>query len=374
MNPEIFVKELRRNGIDFFTGVPDSFLNGFCTYIQMNIDARHHVIAANEGNAIAMAAGHQIATGGLPLIYMQNSGMGNALNPLISLADKNVYSIPMILLIGWRGEPGIGDHDQHTAQGEITTKLLEDMNILYRILGTEDVEADIAEWAMKKALQNKQPIALVVRKGVLSGDKRKPVDDSYPLRRENAIEILLDKLPTDTIYVATTGRATRELYILRVERGESHRCDFLNVGSMGHASSVAIGIALARPERQVVCLDGDAAALMHMGVMAATDKREIPNFLHIVLNNGCHESVGGQPSAGQKIDLTEVAEACGYQTVGSPAIDRDSLLNALEQLEVRNKAGFLDMRIRAGLRDDLGPLHVSLKEDLEELRKELSKD
>ncbi len=373
MNSEIFVNKLRERGVDFFAGVPDSFLNSFCTYLQKNVDSGHHVIAANEGNAIAMAAGYQIATDRLPLVYMQNSGLGNAVNPLVSLADKNVYSVPMILLIGWRGEPGIGDHDQHRTQGEITTKMLDDMDIPYRVMGLSDKEDDMSDWAAKTARREESPVALIVRKGVFSGKKTKPNDDSYPLRRENVIEILLEYLPSDTIYVATTGRATRELHVLREERGESHRHDFLNVGSMGHASSVAVGMALARPNRQIVCLDGDAAALMHLGTFAVTDKCAIPNFLHVVLNNGCHESVGGQPSVGQKADLTVIAEACGYQTIGGPVIDRESLLEALKQLKDRDKAGFLDMWIRAGLRDDLGSLQASLKEELKELREELRK-
>ncbi len=371
MDPESFAKQLMENGVRFFTGVPDSFLNGFCTYIQKNVDARHHIIAANEGNAVALAAGYQMATGELPLVYMQNSGMGNAVNPLASLVDKNVYSIPMILLIGWRGEPGIGDHTQHETQGEITTKLLDDLGIPWKVINIDDQVSDVTEWAVNIAQQNNCPVALIARKGALSGKKIKPVDESYPLRREEVIQIVLDYLPSDTIYIATTGRATRELHVLREERGEGHKNDFLNVGSMGHASSVASGIALAKPDRQVVCLDGDAAVLMHMGSLAVIHKTIIPNFLHIVLNNGCHESVGGQPSMGQDVDLTEIAKSCGYQTIQNSADDRESLIDALRQLEIRDRAGFIDMRIRAGLRDDLGPLQVNLKEELDDFEYEI---
>lgn len=374
MNPEVLAKELKNNGVDFYTGVPDSFLYGFCSYIQEYIDAGHHVTAANEGNAIGIAAGHYLASGKVPVVYMQNSGMGNAFNPLVSLADKHVYAIPMILLIGWRGEPGIGDHEQHKTQGELTTTLLNDMGIPYRIVGPESSEQEHAKWAADQARRLRQPVALLVRKGALSGEKKKPVDDSFPMRREDVIRIFLDYMPKDTIFVATTGRATRELYILREERGEGHEKDFLNVGSMGHASSVAMGIALEKPQRQVVCFDGDAAAMMHMGAFAAIDKRKIPNFLHVILNNGSHESVGGQPSVGHEICFTGIAENCRYQTVGKAIENAGDLIDVLQRMESRKKAGFIDVKIRSGLRDGLGPLKASLKAEIDLLHTELCGD
>lgn len=373
LKPEKFVRELEDSGVEFFAGVPDSFLNEFCTYLQKNVDGYHHVIAPNEGNAVAIAAGYYIATGTTPLVYMQNSGMGNALNPLVSLAEKHVYSIPMILLIGWRGEPGIGDHEQHKMQGEITLKLLEDMNIPYKIIDTESTE-ESAVWAARTAKIEKQAVALVVKKGIFSKGKKKLTDDSYPMRREEVIETVLDTLPDDTIYVATTGRATRELYILREERNESHKCDFLNVGSMGHASSVAIGLALAEPERQIVCFDGDAAAIMHMGAFTSVSRLKLPNLIHIVLNNGFHESVGGQPSVGQIIDFTNIAKGCGYKTIGQSVTGREELVRTLKKLTENESAMFIDVRIRAGMRDDLGPLRVNLLDDIDELKEEMQNE
>lgn len=374
MTVERFVEALDRKNIDFFSGVPDSFLNEFCEYIRKNKDNSQHIIAANEGNAVAIASGHYIATGRLPLVYMQNSGIGNALNPIVSLADRNVYSIPMILLIGWRGEPGINDHVQHKLQGEITADLLKNMEIPYQIIDQNSREEEIVRWAFDTAMEKQQAVALIVRKGVFSGGKKKPVDDSYPMSREDAIEAILEYMPHDTIYVATTGRATRELYVLREERKESHKFDFLNVGSMGHASSIATGMALARPSRKIVCLDGDAAAIMHMGALAAIDKSAIPNLIHIVLNNGSHESVGGQPSAGQKIEFTGIAYNCGYETVEGCVCTKEEMILALNKLEKSEKACFIDVRIRSGLRDGLGPLQVSLKQNIKELEEELQKN
>lgn len=374
INVEQFVRKLQIEGIEFFAGVPDSFLNAFCTYIQNNIDKKHHIIAANEGNAIALAAGYYIASGNMPLVYMQNSGMGNALNPLVSLADKNVYSIPMILLIGWRGEPGIGDHAQHKIQGRITKKLLEDMEISYKVLSEEMDAEQCIEWCIRTAKDNSCPAALIIRKNVFSGDKKKIVDDSYPLRREEAIKIVLDYMPEDTVYVATTGRATRELYNLREERRESHEYDFLNVGSMGHAASVAAGLALAKQQRRIVCLDGDSAVIMHMGSLATVKKEDIPNLMHIVLNNGAHESVGGQPSVGHGINFTGIAKSCGYETIKKEVTTKEELIQAMRTLEKSSKASFIDVRICMGVRDHLGPLNINLQEELKMLRTELREE
>ena len=351
-------EELKRNGIDFFTGVPDSYLNGFCNYALANCGNRN-VIAANEGNAVGIAAGHYFASKEIPLVYMQNSGMGNTINPLASLVEKRVYAVPMLLLIGWRGQ---GDtepkHPQHHLQGEITPGLLDVMHIPYTVL--ED-SIDQFHAAVEKAAaycaESRQPYALIAPKGVMAAsEKANDVDAVYPMSREEVIEVILDHLPADTIYAATTGRATRELYFLRERRGESKENDFLNVGSMGHASSVALGIALEKPERRVAVLDGDSAAIMHMGAMTMVSKLDAPNFMHIVLNNGAHESVGGQPSAGYQLDFTAIAQGCGYATVGHAVTTKEELADALKTLSATPKASFIDCRIHKGLRGKLPPL------------------
>lgn len=365
---------LRSHGVTYFAGVPDSYLNGFCNYALANCGTRN-VITANEGNAVALAAGHYLATKEIPLVYMQNSGEGNAVNPLASLADPNVYAIPMILLIGWRGQGNSEpNHPQHKLQGEITTGLMELMHIPFTVLtdDNEEFEATIAK-AAKYCEENRAPYALIAPKGVMADpDKPNNVDDVYPMSREEAIEVILDHMPADTIYSATTGRATRELFFLREKRGEGKEHDFLNVGSMGHASSVALGIALSQPNRKVVALDGDSAAIMHMGAMTMASKTEAPGFMHVILNNGAHESVGGQPSAGHLLDWTKIAEACGYETVGHAVTTKEELIEAIEALRDCGKASFIDCRIHKGLTRKLPPIIFDHREAIDKLIDELN--
>lgn len=367
-------KTLTDNGVTFFTGVPDSHLNGFCNYAVENCKDRN-IIAANEGNAVGIAAGHYFATKEIPLVYMQNSGMGNTVNPLASLADKDVYAVPMLLLIGWRGQ---GDtepnHPQHKLQGKITPELLDVLNIPHSILTDDDEEFEkIIRRAVDFCRKERVPYGLIAPKGVMADpDKPNNVNDVYPMSREEAIEIVLDHMPADTIYSATTGRATRELFFLRERRGETKANDYLNVGSMGHASSVALGIALEKPDRNVVVLDGDAAAIMHMGALSMMSEIDAPNFMHIVLNNGAHESVGGQPSAGHKVDFTKVAEACGYATTGKSADTREELIDAIENLHGCGKASFIDCRIHKGLARKLPPIIFDHREAIDMLIDELT--
>ena len=358
LNQKKVFEVLAQNGVTFFTGVPDSYLNGFCNYALANCGARN-VIAANEGNAIGIAAGHYFASRELPLVYMQNSGLGNCVNPLASLVDRDVYAVPMLLLIGWRGQGNSEpNHPQHRLQGEITPKQLEILHIPYTVL-TDDDEAFAQTLAEAAAYckRERQPYGLIAPKGVMADpDKPNNVDDVYPMSREEAIEVLLDHMPANTVYSATTGRATRELFFLREKRGETKANDFLNVGSMGHASSVALGIALEQPERPVVCLDGDSAAIMHLGALTMVSKLRAPNFLHVVLNNGAHESVGGQPSAGHLLDFTKIAEGCGYATVGKAVETEAELIAAIDTLRRAGRAGFIDCRIHKGLSRKLPPI------------------
>ncbi|MBQ0017917.1 MAG: phosphonopyruvate decarboxylase [Clostridiales bacterium] len=366
---------LADNGVSFFTGVPDSYLNGFCNYAIAHCGDRN-VIAANEGNAVGIAAGHYLASREIPLVYLQNSGMGITVNPLVSLADKDVYSVPMIILVGWRGQGNTEpNHPQHKLQGEITPKIFEMMNIPYSIL--ED-DIDAFEQTLKTAAQyckdNRRAYGLIVPKGVMAeSSKANTVDDVYPMSREKAIETVLNNMPEDTIYSVTTGRATREMFFLRERRGESLKNDFLNVGSMGHASSVALGIALEKPDRNVVVLDGDSATIMHMGCMTMLSKIDLPNYMHIVLNNGAHESVGGQPSVGHKVDFTSIAKACGYETVGKAVETEEELISAIAKLRSCGKASFIDCRIHKGLSRKLPPIVFDHREAIDELINELNK-
>lgn len=306
----------------------------------------------------------------ISLVYMQNSGLGNAVNPLVSLVDKDVFAVPMLLLVGWRGQGNTEpNHPQHKLQGEITPRLLEIMHIPYTILEDDDKKfANTVEKAVKYCKENRQPYGLIAPKGVMAAnDKPNNMDRTYPMSREEAMEVILNNMPGDTIYSATTGRATRELFFLREKRSETKAHDFLNVGSMGHASSVALGIALEKPERKVVALDGDSACMMHMGAMTMVSKLDVPNFMHVVLNNGSHESVGGQPSAGHKVDFTKIAEACDYATVGHPVTTEVELMEALEVLRNCGKASFIDCRIHKGLSRKLPPVIFDHREVIDAL-------
>ena len=366
-------EELSNHGVTFFTGVPDSYLNGFCNYALSHFGDRN-IIAANEGNAVGIAAGHYFASGEVPLVYMQNSGLGNTINPLASLVDKDVYAVPMLLLIGWLGQGNSEpNHPQHKLQGEITPGILDVMHIPYSVLSDDNDEfATVVEKAVTYCKMKRQPYGLIAPKGVMADpDKPNNKDAKYPMSREEAIEIILDSMPDNTIYSATTGRATRELFFLREKRNETKARDFLNVGSMGHASSVALGIALEKQERKVVVLDGDSAAMMHMGALTMVSKLDVPNFMHVILNNGAHESVGGQPSAGHQIDFTKIAEACGYATVGHAVTTEEELKQAVAELSGCGKASFIDCRIHKGLNRKLPPIIFDHREAIDELINDL---
>ncbi|MCH8567435.1 MAG: phosphonopyruvate decarboxylase [Balneolales bacterium] len=343
---------LRNNSVEFISGVPDTLLNDFCLYVENHWPNDKHVLAANEGNAVALAAGYQLVSGTIPLVYMQNSGIGNAMNPLISLTHPSVYGIPMLLLIGWRGEPGVKDHPQHSKQGELTPVLMDDVDIPWRRLSNDIKEVeDTLKWAVEQATEISGPVALLVPKGVLErGEKSGFEDEDGLMSREEAINCIVDSLPEETIYVAATGRATRELFEVRRLRGEDHSRDFLNVGAMGHTSSIAAGIALAKKDKLVVCLDGDASALMHMGAMAIIGQnKNLDNLIHIVLNNGVHESVGGQKAATSRIELSAIAQKLGYAQIHS--INNKETLKEL--LNNNKKNTFVEVLIKKGMRKDM---------------------
>lgn len=365
LNQKQVYEFLKKNDISFFTGVPDSYLNGFCNHLT-NYHKDKNVIAANEGNAIAIAAGYYFSTKKLPLVYFQNSGLGNSVNPLVSLVDENVYSVPMILLIGWRGQPGTTDWPQHYLQGQITTSLLESMNIKYDIL-SDDIDdfRGILEKASSYCITNRKAFAILSPKGVMDGEKMNEVSSDFELTREEAIEIILDNFPSDTIYCATTGRATRELFFLRKRRNENSNNDFLNVGSMGHASSVALGIAIQKEDRDVVVLDGDSSAIMHMGSLTMASKYNLPNYTHIILNNGVHESVGGQPSAGFNVDFNMIAKGSGYFSLQKPVLKKEDLVNAIKIIRSKKQSGFIDIHINKGLKQNLPPLDFNHKEAID---------
>ncbi len=355
MKADFFIEKLEQQGIDAFYGVPDSLLKSICAYITDHADCRHNIITANEGNAIGMACGHFLATGRPALVYMQNSGQGNCVNPLLSLMDEDVYSIPVLLLVGWRGEPGTKDEPQHVKQGKVTLPLLETMGIAYAVLSSSEAEAQKQiEAACDYMHKHSKPYALVVRKGTFEPyslqNKRR---NSAEMSREEAICTVASMLSQDDIIISTTGQISRELYEYREREGESHRADFLTVGGMGHASSIAMGVAINRPERRVICLDGDGAMLMHLGASALIGTAELPNLRHIVLNNSAHDSVGGQPTVANKLNLGKMACACGYKFYRK-AETAAELTDFLPEFLSVGGAAMLEIIVSCGSRSDLG--------------------
>jgi phosphonopyruvate decarboxylase len=371
-----FHEFLNVEGVKFMAGVPDSHLNDFCLYAASELSSEKHVIAANEGNAVALAAGNYFATGNVPLVYMQNSGLGNAINPLLSLTNKEVYSIPLVLLIGWRGDPEVKDHAHHKLQGELTPVLLEAMGIPYKVIDSDGEDAfNVTKWAIEKAKDISSPTALIVKKGMLAKTKEKIgvlKDPKLEMSREMAIKTVINSVPSNSIFIATTGRATREIYEVRENNGQGHEKDFLNIGAMGHGSSIATGIALAAKDRTVVCLDGDAAVLMHLGALTTHGKIKPKNLLHVILNNGLHESVGGQPSAGFTTNLTAIAENAGYDTIGKEVDTEKDLKDALKILMEKEAPTVIDVHICQGIRNDIPSLNVTFTESKEELMRELN--
>ncbi|MCR5678649.1 MAG: phosphonopyruvate decarboxylase [Prevotella sp.] len=358
---------LIESGVDLFTGVPDSLLKNFCAYVTDTAPSHKHIIAANEGNAVGIAAGHYLATGHPALVYMQNSGLGNTVNPLLSLADEKVYSIPMVLMIGWRGEPGVHDEPQHVKQGEVTLALLDAMQIPYVVL--EDVGQ--IQQMVALAMERKAPTALVIRKGTFGAYKLKNVShNDNPLSREEALKLVVEHLRNDDVIVSTTGKLSRELFELREARKEGHGHDFLTVGSMGHSSSIALGIALEKPGRRVFCFDGDGAFIMHTGALGINASMQPRNLFHILFNNGAHESVGGQPTIGFRLDATGIAKASGYRHAFS-ATTADEMLSALQQLEHLEGPVLLELRVAINSRDDLGRPTTTPIENKEAFMEEL---
>ena len=360
-------------GLNFYTGVPDSLLNDFCLHLVNNVPDCQHIMAANEGNAIGIAAGYHMATGKIPVVYMQNSGIGNATNPLLSLTHPCVYGIPLILLIGWRGDPAIKDHAQHKKQGELTPVLMEDMDIPYQVLDADDTVIEKFQWAANKAKELNAPVALIAKKAILTQKEKKQEYAESPLmNREEAISAVLDVFGKDAIYLATTGRATRELHEQIMIHGFGHEIEFLNVGAMGHLSSIGLGLAVGAPDKKIVVFDGDAAAVMHMGSLATNGRYQPKNLIHIVLNNGVNESVGGQKSSGQVINLTAIAKGCGYETIPAFVESKENLQKAVKQLADSNHLSFLDVHVRQGIRKDMPGLKIEHKLAKEELMKYLN--
>lgn len=364
-----FLKTLQHEGVGFFTGVPDSLLKEICACITASVAPQQHVIAANEGAAVGLATGYHIATGRMAMVYLQNSGLGNTVNPLLSIADREVYSIPMLLMIGWRGEPGVKDEPQHVKQGRVQNGLLDAMELPYEVIGPDTRDyASVVRRLMTQAQQENRPVALVVQKGTFGKweekgtgqggtatrtEERSGTSAAPQMKREEALEAIIRSLDEDTVVVSTTGMPSREIFEIRARLNMGHQRDFLTVGSMGHCSQIALGAALSRPERTICCVDGDGALIMHMGSLAIIGANAPKGFKHIVINNGAHDSVGGQPTVAFGIDIPAIAMACGYRKarrVSDPA----GLREALEWLARTDGPVLLEVQVARGARKDLG--------------------
>jgi len=371
---ERFFESLKSNGIDFFSGVPDSLLKHFCAYLTDNTTSKQHIITANEGAAVALASGYHLATKKVPLIYLQNSGLGNTINPLLSLTDPEVYSIPMIVMVGWRGEPGIHDEPQHRKQGRVQNSILDAIGMPYFNLneGIDNV-SELVTKTVAKAKEINGPVAIVVSKNTF--EPYKVLDDKvseYSLTREEAISFVLDNLSSDDIVISTTGKPSREVYEYRVHKKEGHQNDFLTVGSMGHSSQIALGVAL-NSKRDVFCLDGDGSVIMHMGSLGVIGCNAPVNLKHIVLNNGAHDSVGGQPTVGFEISIPAIAKGCGYKKVFSCASTKE-LSNSFQKFLNANGPSLLEIKVKKGARKDLGRPKETPVENKIELMKLLTTD
>lgn len=357
INTAQFYQDLTNSGVNYFTGVPDSLLKNFCAYVTSHARQQDHVIAANEGGAMGLAIGYHLATGKVPLVYMQNSGLGNIVNPLLSMADEQIYAIPMVLMIGWRGEMTADGHQlkdepQHKKQGQITEALLQAMNIDYLILDAEtpDCQKKIAS-LVDNAITTQRPVAVLIRKGTFTPYTMTGNTPAAEMSREQAISVVTQQIESDAFVVSTTGMPSRELFEQRELQGQGHDRDFLVVGSMGHASQIACEVAM-RSTKPVYCLDGDGAFLMHMGSTAINARAP---FCHLILNNGAHDSVGGQPTVALQIDIPGIALACGYQLALRVTTEAE-LINALAQTAGYRGQGacLIEICVAKGARADLG--------------------
>ncbi len=353
MRVETFASVL---GADFYAGVPDSLLRPFCDYLMntYGIDPEHHIIAANEGNCAALAAGYHLATGKVPVVYMQNSGEGNIVNPAASLLSDRVYAIPAVFVVGWRGEPGVKDEPQHAYQGLVTLRLLEDMDIKTFVVGKETTGEELraAMDGFRALLSAGKDVAFVIRKGALEYSGKAVYKNGCSMRREEIIRHIVKASGGDPV-VSTTGKASRELFETRAANGQGHEYDFLTVGSMGHSSSIALGVATFSHGRRVWCIDGDGAVLMHMGALAVIGANRPKNLVHVVINNGAHETVGGMPTVAGSVDLPAVASACGYPYAVS--VDSFEALDAeLGKAKARGELSFIEVKCSIGAREDLG--------------------
>ncbi len=364
MNIKDFVNVLNS---EFITGVPDSLLKPFCDYINSEYEGRH-IVAANEGNAVGLAAGYYISTGKVPVVYMQNSGIGNVVNPVCSLLNEKVYGIPVIFVVGWRGEPGKKDEPQHIFQGEITRSLLEGLSLKCFVLDENTDYSELKEFIEENNLPaSKQSIAVIVKKGALEYENKIKYQNEFCINREKAIEDIANAADNDFI-ISTTGKISRELFEFKEHNDMSHSNEFLNVGSMGHCSSIALSVAINNPDKRIWCLDGDGALLMHMGAMATIGSINPDNLIHIVLNNAAHDTVGGVHTCADNINICEIAKACGYKKVVSVS-EYEEIAPVLEDCKSDKTLTLVEIKVKQGARADLMRPNIAPVDNMKEFMK-----
>jgi len=356
INVSEFEEFLQEVNVGFYTGVPDSQLKAFCDYVEDKYSiSENHIIAANEGNAVALATGYHLSTGKYGLVYMQNSGLGNAVNPITSLTHPEVYNVPVVYIVGWRGQPGVHDEPQHVKQGAITCELLELLDVSYQVLTKDTTMEEVREFFeenFKEKLEKGGSISYVVSKGAFESFKTTKSNE-YTLSREDAIKIIINETSLEDMVISTTGKASRELFEYREELNQGHSNDFLTVGSMGHSSSIALSIALNHKNRKILCFDGDGALLMHMGSMALVGANKPANYYHVLFNNEAHETVGGLPTVMGNIEIEDIALNCGYNQVFK-ANDEESLKDVLLEFLSTTGPVLLVVDVSIGSRTDLG--------------------
>ena len=357
ISPKDFVDHLGGLGVSMFVGVPDSLLKPLGQYVMSELPREQHIITADEGAAVGVALGHYLRTETPALVYLQNSGFGNTVNPLLSLADPEVYGTPMVLVVGWRGQPGVKDEPQHVKQGRVMTQMIEAMELPYVVLPSEPADArDCMTTAVATAIKTDGPYIVLVEKGTfesIATDAPLAPEVAARPSREDALAALLQQVSDDAIIVATTGMLSRELFELREKNGTDSSRDFLTVGGMGHASAIALGVAQSEHDREVWCFDGDGAALMHLGTMANIADHGRSNYFHAVFNNGVHDSVGGQPTSISVVNLPAAATAMGYRSASSTT-ELSGLAELVAEMREQDGPSLVELNIRPGARADLG--------------------
>lgn len=366
MKADKLLQALEQRGIHTIIGVPDSTLKQFCDGLQNYKGNINHYVPVNEGAAVGLAVGSYLADGKPACVYMQNSGIGNAVNPIASLANRDVYGIPMLFLVGWRGEPGVKDEPQHVFQGKITCKLFEVLSIPYEVIDKdttwEQMESILTE--AFETLSGGEQFAIIVRKGTFEKDVPYTWENGNTLNREEALATILKEGGHEAILVSTTGKISRELYEQSDALYGTHENIFMTVGGMGHASMIALGIAKKRPKEKIMCIDGDGAALMHMGALTFISSQSPENFVHIIINNQSHESVGAMPTGCQKVNFSELAKNVGYSwTIRVSTLEE--LTKVLHNIDEQKGPILVEVLVSLDSRADLGRPRESARENKE---------